>query len=61
MVPNADDVLADHLRRSRTAAEEWAAPRKLRSDPGITPVGAALRKLSIDELPQLIGVFCAAR
>lgn len=57
MVPNADDVLADHLRRSSAAAEEWAATRKLKSDPRTTPVGAALRKLSIDELPQLINVL----
>jgi exopolysaccharide production protein ExoY len=57
MVPNGDDLLADHLRRSRAAAEEWAATRKLKSDPRITPVGAALRKLSIDELPQLINVL----
>src|SRR5262249_16031143 len=40
MVPNGDEVLADHLRRSRVAAEEWAATRKLKSDPRITAVGA---------------------
>ena len=50
MVPNGDQVLAEHLRRSRTAAEEWATTRKLKSDPRITAVGATLRKLSIDEL-----------
>jgi len=43
MVPNGDEVLADHLRRSRVAAEEWAATRKLKSDPRITAVGATLR------------------
>jgi exopolysaccharide production protein ExoY len=57
MVMNADIVLADHLRRSKAAADEWAATRKLKSDPRITRVGATLRKLSIDELPQLINIL----
>jgi exopolysaccharide production protein ExoY len=57
MVMNADSVLTEHLRRSKNAAEEWAATRKLKSDPRITRVGATLRKLSIDELPQLINIL----
>jgi exopolysaccharide production protein ExoY len=57
MVRNGDEVLTAHLRRSRAAAEEWVATRKLKSDPRITAVGATLRKLSIDELPQLVNVL----
>jgi exopolysaccharide biosynthesis polyprenyl glycosylphosphotransferase len=37
--------------------ETAGAAFKLRNDPRITPVGKILRKLSIDELPQLINVL----
>jgi exopolysaccharide production protein ExoY len=57
MVANADEVLAEHLRSSSDAAAEWARSRKLKNDPRVTSVGAVLRKLSVDELPQLINVL----
>ena len=56
MAVNGDDLLRKHLDASPTAALEWAQTRKLKVDPRITAVGAVLRRMSIDELPQVINI-----
>jgi exopolysaccharide production protein ExoY len=57
MSPNADKILQEHLRKNPKAYEEWQATRKLQDDPRVTAVGSVLRKLSLDELPQLINII----
>ena len=51
-------VDAEKRKATLVAANEGAGPLfKLKSDPRITPVGALLRKYSLDELPQLFNVL----
>ena len=57
MVPNADEVLFRTLEMDKIAAEEYKKNKKFKNDPRITKVGKVIRKLSIDELPQLINVL----
>ncbi|MDC7785245.1 sugar transferase [Rhodoplanes sp. TEM] len=57
MVPNGDEVLRAHLSKCPEAAREWSETRKIKNDPRVTAIGAVLRQLSIDELPQLINVL----
>jgi Undecaprenyl-phosphate galactose phosphotransferase WbaP len=57
MVVDGDKVLAAHLANNPEAAAEWAATRKLRNDPRVTPIGRFLRKTSLDELPQLVNIL----
>lgn len=58
MVPNAEAMLEQYLNQNDEARQEWETKQKLNFDPRITTVGKALRRSSIDELPQLWNVLC---
>jgi len=57
MVKGADALLEDHLAKNPEARREWNVAQKLKCDPRVTRVGCALRKSSMDELPQLWNVL----
>ena len=50
-------VLAAHFAANPESRAEWQATRKLKNDPRVTRVGQVLRKLSLDELPQIINIL----
>lgn len=57
MVLDSDKVLDEILASDSKARAEWEKDFKLRNDPRITPIGAFIRRTSLDELPQLFNVL----
>jgi Undecaprenyl-phosphate galactose phosphotransferase WbaP len=57
MVRDADQVLDRALSTDPALEAEWNQTQKLRADPRLTSVGRALRRLSLDELPQLWNIL----
>lgn len=54
---DADEVLRRHLAGNPAARAEWESRFKLEKDPRVIPVvGHVLRRLSFDELPQVVNI-----
>jgi exopolysaccharide production protein ExoY len=57
MVENGDEVLAAYFAENPDKRDEWLRTRKLQTDPRVTRIGQVLRKLSLDELPQVFNIL----
>lgn len=57
MVVDGADVLAEHFRQHPEDEVAFQASMKLENDPRVTQLGKALRRWSLDELPQLWNVI----
>lgn len=56
MVPDSEKILRK-LLKNKKIREEWNLNHKLDNDPRITKAGKVLRRLSLDEVPQVINIL----
>ena len=56
MVTNSAEILNEMLKNSKYK-KEWEENHKFSDDPRITKIGKILRKLSLDEFPQMINIL----
>lgn len=57
MHEDAEQILAELLATCPASRREWEADHKLRNDPRVSRLGKIVRKLSLDELPQLFNIL----
>ena len=57
MEKNADEILDKIFEENPNLRNEYEKYHKLENDPRITRVGKLLRRLSLDEIPQIFNVF----
>lgn len=57
MCVNSSEVLEHYLATHPDARTEWNQTHKLQDDPRVTKIGRVMRRLSLDELPQIWNVI----
>ncbi len=57
MYEDGDRILEEYLAQNPDEVEYYKEYHKYQNDPRITPIGAFLRRTSLDELPQIFNIF----